>query len=79
MDEWQPIATLPPSGQVLVTDDDLDDGDPGYGTIELCNCPMLKDGKLLNQNSGNYNRAGTWKWWRQVPPRTFASSMKRST
>lgn len=67
---WRPISTLPPSGQVLVTDDDLPhDPGPSYGTIELAVCPMLPDGRLLNQNSGNYTRAGTWKWWHPVPAR----------
>lgn len=71
-DAWQPISTLPRHGQVLVTDDDPDDGgDDGYGTIELVVCPMLEDGRLLNQNSGNYSRAGTWKWWRPIPTRVF--------
>lgn len=63
---WRPISTLPRSGQVLVTDDDLESPD-GYGTIELVVCPMLEDGRLLNQNSGNYSRPGTWKWWHPVP------------
>ncbi len=70
---WRPIETLPSSGQVLVTDDDMtgDDLTPGewYGTIGLVVCPMLADGRILNQNSGNYSRAGTWKWWAPVPPR----------
>jgi hypothetical protein len=69
---WRPIETLPPSGQALVTDDELpfDEG-PGYGTIELVVCPMLADGRILNQNSGNYTRAGVWKWWYPVPARTI--------
>jgi hypothetical protein len=67
---WRPIETLPPTGQALVTDDELplEDG-PFYGSIELVNCPMLPDGRLLNQNSANYSRAGTWKWWHPVPER----------
>ena len=72
-DEWQPISTLPPTGQALVTDDDPNDGD-GYGCIELVNCPMLPDGRIMNQNSANYTRPGTWKWWRPVPARAFAKS-----
>lgn len=69
---WRPIETLPRSGQVLVTDDDLptEPGD-GYGCIDLAVCPMLADGRLLSQNSGNYTRAGIWKWWMPVPPRDF--------
>jgi hypothetical protein len=65
---WQPIATLPKSGQVLVTTDDMDE-EGGYGEIELCVCPMLEDGRLLNQNSGNYTRPNTWKWWMPAPPK----------
>jgi len=72
-DEWQPISTLPRSGQALVTDDDPDDGD-SYGTIELVVCPMLADGRILNQNSANYTSPGVWKWWRPVPPRKFNSA-----
>lgn len=73
--EWQPIESLPTTGQALVTDDDPDDGD-GYGCIELVNCPMLPDGRVMNQNSGNYSRAGTWKWWRPVPKRAFVSGYR---
>lgn len=72
-DEWQPISTLPRSGQALVTDDDPDDGD-SYGTIELVVCPMLADGRILNQNSANYTSPGVWRWWRPVPPRKFNSA-----
>lgn len=78
-DEWQPIETLPTTRcQVLVTDDDPDDHGSNwpelqYGTIELVNCPMLADGRIMNQNSANYSRAGTWKWWRPVPRRAFAN------
>lgn len=76
-DEWQPIETLPDSGQALVTDDDPTERGsrwPGYkySTIELINCPMLSDGRVLNANSGNYSRAGAWKWWRPVPRHKFA-------
>ncbi len=78
MDEWQPIETLPPTGQVLVTDDDPDDGD-SYGTIELCRCPMLPDGRLLNQNSGNFSRPHVWKWWRPTPPRRFANVQRQAS
>lgn len=75
MDEWQPIKTLPKSGQVLVTDDDPNDPEDGrYGCIELVNCPMLDDGRILNQNSANYSRPGTWKWWRPVPSRKFQAA-----
>lgn len=73
-DEWHPISTLPQSGQALVTDDDPDEClDGRYGTIELINCPMLTDGRTLNQNSGNYTRAGVWKWWRPAPAVRFAA------
>lgn len=74
VDEWQPISSLPRSGQALVTDDDPGDGSEGYGTIGLVVCPMLEDGRLLNQNSGNYSRPGTWTWWRPVPVRRFKSA-----
>jgi hypothetical protein len=76
---WQPIETLPRSGQALVTDDDLPNeplGD-GYGSIELVVCPMLSDGRILNQNSGNYNRPGTWKWWAPVPSRETSVDSRR--
>lgn len=73
-DAWRPIETLPRDGQALVTDDDPEDcADGRYACIELVNCPMLADGQILNQNSGNYTRAGTWKWWRPVPPLKFAN------
>lgn len=72
--DWKLIDTLPISGQVLVTDDDPEDDTPGYGTIELAVCPILSDGRILNQNSGNYTRAGVWKWWRPVPPKSFKRS-----
>jgi hypothetical protein len=73
--EWQPIATLPSEGQALATDDDpVECLDGRYGTIELIVCPMLADGRTLNQNSGNYTSAGAWKWWRPVPPVRFAKS-----
>jgi hypothetical protein len=68
-DVWRPIATLPSSGQALVTDDELPFEGPDYGTIELVNCPMLPDGRLLCQNSANYTRPGVWKWWLPVPSR----------
>lgn len=66
-------STMPTSGQVLVTSDDLDgaDCDHRYCDIELICLPVLDDGRTLNQNSGNYNRANTWKWWMPVPPREF--------
>lgn len=72
---WRPIASLPKAGQVLVTSDDLPGdaarGDNMYGDIELVICPMHSDGRILNQNSGNYTRAGVWKWWMPAPPRDF--------
>jgi hypothetical protein len=72
---WRPIETLPQTGQVLVTDDELpSDTGPNYVTIELAVCPMLPDGRLLNQNSGNYTRAGTWKWWTPTPSRETTQS-----
>ena len=69
--KWQPIKTAPTDGsQFLVTDDvDLDDLTTGYGTIELVNDPFLKNGKILNQNSGNYTNPSVWKWWFPVPPK----------
>lgn len=72
---WRPIETLPATGQALVTDDELPfDRDPRYGTIELVVCPMLADGRVLNQNSGNYTRAGVWKWWHPVPSKNCQQS-----
>lgn len=72
MDEWQPITTLPLQGQALVTDDDPSDCVDGrYATIELVNCPMLADGRILNQNSGNYTQPHVWKWWRPTPKCSF--------
>lgn len=74
---WRPISTLPKSGQALVTSDDPSDddvsGNGGYGDIELVICPMLADGRILNQNTGNYSRAGSWKWWTPAPERKFAT------
>lgn len=74
---WKPIETLPSTGQALVTDDELpfEDG-LTYGSIELVSCPMLSDGRILNQNSGNYTRAGTWKWWHPVPDRAISADME---
>lgn len=66
--KWHPIETLPKTGQALVTTDDLSEPG-GYGEIELVVCPMLEDGRILNQNSGNYTRAGVWRWWMPVPPK----------
>jgi len=63
---WQPIETAPKTGQFLVTDDDLPENG-GYSCIELVNAPFLKDGRILNQNSGNYSRPGVWKFWAPVP------------
>ena len=65
---WRPIATLPKEGQVLVTADDLNE-EGGYGEIELVVCPMLEDGRILNQNSGNYTLPNTWRWWIPIPPK----------
>ncbi len=65
---WRPIETLPKTGQALVCTDEAFDGD-GYDEIELVVCPMLADGRILNQNSGNYTRPGVWKWWMPVPPK----------
>jgi hypothetical protein len=68
---WRPIETLPKTRcQALVTTDDMDDGE-GYGEIELVCCPMLPDGRIMNQNSGNYTRPGVWKWWMPAPPKTI--------
>ena len=66
MTNWQPIETAPTEGQFLVTD--WVPGDPWACTIELVNAPFLKDGRILNQNSGNYCRAGTWRYWTPLPP-----------
>lgn len=72
---WRSIETLPATGQALVTDDEMPfDREPGYGTIELVVCPMLADGRVLNQNSGNYSRAGVWKWWHPVPSKNCQQS-----
>lgn len=63
-------ATMPRSGQVLVTDADAEDGD-GYGDMDLICLPVLEDGRTLSQTSGNYARAGVWKWWMPAPPKLF--------
>ncbi len=63
---WQPIETVPRSGQALVTD--WEEGDPWASNIELVNLPFLKDGRVMNQNTANYTRPGVWKWWMPVPP-----------
>jgi hypothetical protein len=63
---WRPINTAPTSGQFLVTN--WEPGDAWACTIELVNGPFLPDGRILNQNTGNYSNAGTWTYWMPLPP-----------
>lgn len=72
VDGWLPIETAPTTGQFLVTTDDVDKDEGGYGEIELVCAPFLKDGRILNQNSGNYTRPNVWRWWHPAPPRRVA-------
>lgn len=66
MSGWKPIDTAPRDGsQFLVTDWEL--GDPWSTTIELVNGPALSDGRILNQNSGNYARLDRFTYWMPVP------------
>ena len=62
---------MPKSGQVLVTDDEADDGTPAYGDMDLICLPVNSDGRTLSQLSGNYVRANHWKWWRPAPEKKF--------
>jgi hypothetical protein len=64
---WQPIETAPKEkSQFLVTH--WEPGDGWAHTIELVCGPFLADGRILNQNSGNYSRAGVWTHWLPLPP-----------
>lgn len=66
MSEWQPIETAPREHcQFLVTQHEA--GDPWACEIELVCGPFLEDGRILNQNSGNYTRAGHWTHWMPLP------------
>lgn len=69
---WRPISTLPTTRQqvLVTTDESFEDGDDSYSEIELVCCPMGANGQIMNQNSGNYSRAGVWKWWMPVPAKT---------
>ena len=59
---WMPIETAPKDvSQFLVTD--WMPGDPWSTAVELVNGPFLADGRILNQNSGNYNARNSWTWW----------------
>lgn len=67
MGEWQSIETAPKTKtQFLVTS--WQPGDPWACEIELVNGPFLADGRILNQNSGNYTNPGVWTYWMPLPP-----------
>ena len=63
---WKRIDSAPTSGQFLVTS--WEPGDPWACDVELVCGPFLKDGRILNQNSGNYTQPNVWKWWMKMPP-----------
>lgn len=64
---WQPIATAPEGRcQFLVTC--WKPGEPWACAIELVNGPFLEDGRIENQNSGNYTQPGIWTYWMPLPP-----------
>lgn len=68
-EQWRPFdpETMPKSGQCLVTDEDAADGSGMYGDIDLICLPVNSDGRTLSQITGNYARAGVWKYWRPAP------------
>lgn len=65
MSDWQPIETAPKDGQFLVTD--WKPGDVWAHAIELVNAPFRPDGRIFNQNSGNYSAPGAWTYWMPLP------------
>lgn len=60
-----PEHPAPRNGQFLVTQWEL--GATTYSEIELVQAPFLKDGRILNLNSGNYTMAGVWTHWHPAP------------
>jgi len=64
--EWQGIETAPTSGQFLATD--WEPGDPWCTCIDVLVAPVMADGRILDQNSGNYTRFSAYTFWAPLPP-----------
>jgi hypothetical protein len=73
---WKPIATAPTSGQFLVTS--WEPGDPWCPDLEVVNGPFLKDGRIANQNSGQFTRSGVWLYWMPLPPPPYVAKDART-
>lgn len=63
---WRPIATAPTNKHHFLVAD-YSEGDPPT-CVELVTGPFLIDGRILNQNTGNYLTPGAVTHWLPLAP-----------
>jgi len=74
MSRWQRLTTAPVQGHFLAAD--FSEGSPPL-CVELVVGPFLADGRILNQNTGNYVLAGTFTHWTELPEAPIPSISAR--